>query len=92
MTYAAPIASYITEKYLTDSLSGRRINGSTIEMYKEANLLPVFVTKPLVKPLSKPDSSKKVDSLKKALPVKAKVAQNQFNKLAIKPKSNATSK
>lgn len=90
--YAAPIASYITEKYLTDSLSGRRINGSTIEMYKEANLLPVFVTKPLVKPLSKSDSLKKTDSLKKALPAKARVAQNQFNKLAIKPKSNATSK
>jgi penicillin-binding protein 2 len=90
--YAAPIASYLTEKYLTDSLSGRRINGSTIEMYKEANLLPVFVTKPLVKPLSKPDSLKKVDSLKKALPTKTKVAQNQFNKLAIKPKGNATSK
>lgn len=90
--YAAPIASYITEKYLTNSLSGRRINGSTIEMYKEANLLPVFVTKPLVKPLSKPDSLKKTDSLKKALPAKARVAQNQFNKLAIKPKSNATSK
>lgn len=67
--YAAPIASFITEKYLTDSLSGRRINGSTLQMYKDANLLPVLSspTKP-VKPLSKADSLK-ADSLKKKLTV-----------------------
>ncbi|MES2418454.1 MAG: penicillin-binding protein 2 [Bacteroidota bacterium] len=76
--YAAPIASYLTEKYLTDSLSGRRINGSTIQMYKDANLLPVLKEK-LVKPVSKPDT----------LP---KTVLNQFNKTAIKPKHNATAK
>ncbi|RZK55645.1 MAG: penicillin-binding protein 2 [Pedobacter sp.] len=90
--YAAPIASFIAEKYLTDSLSGRTINGSTIQMYKDANLLPNFLSKPF-RPKSKTDSLlNKTDSLKKALPVKSKNTNNAFNKVADKPKTNATSK
>ena len=61
--YAAPIASFITEKYLTGTLSGRRINGSTVEEYMADNLLPALIVKP-VKPLPKKDSATKVDSTK----------------------------
>ncbi|RZL48081.1 MAG: penicillin-binding protein 2 [Pedobacter sp.] len=91
-SYAAPIASFITEKYLTDSLSNRTINGATLQMFKDANLLPVLkMTKP-VKPLTKTDSLK-ADSLKKTSPKgKTSVAVNSFNKEAIKPKNNATAK
>lgn len=64
--YAAPIASYITEKYLTDSLSGRYINGASIQQYMDDNLLPAL--KVAIKPVkipTKADSLKKTDSLKK---------------------------
>lgn len=64
--YAAPIASFITEKYLTGTLAGRRINGSTVEEYKADNLLPVLAAKP-VKPLFKKDSIEKLDSAKKSI-------------------------
>lgn len=85
--YAAPIASFITEKYLTDSLKGRRINGATIDQYKAANLLPVLKDK-LPKQKLKTDTSK-VDSTKKTVPLKTAAANNQFNKVAIAPKNNA---
>jgi len=95
--YAAPIASYITEKYLTDTLSGRRINGSTIDMYKAANLMPVLTNK-LLKPTLKKDSTK-VDSTTKSAPNKNKTPVTKFNSKAIlqdkapfKPKNNATAK
>lgn len=87
--YAAPIASYLTEKYLTDSLKGRRINGSTIEMYKAANLLPVLKDK-TPKPKAKIDTLNQADTLKKTLPTQNKVAQNDFNKVATEPKKHAT--
>lgn len=86
--YAAPIASFITEKYLTDSLKGRRINGATIDQYKSTNLLPVLKDK-LPKQKIKTDTSK-VDSTKKTVPLKSNTANNQFNKVAIAPKNNAT--
>lgn len=86
--YAAPIASYITEKYLTDSLKGRRINGATIEQYKAANLLPVLKDK-LPKTKLKADTNK-VDTTKKSTPLKTDAANNQSNKTAIAPKNNAT--
>ncbi|TCC87058.1 penicillin-binding protein 2 [Pedobacter frigiditerrae] len=90
--YAAPIASFMAEKYLTDSLSGRTIHGSTIQMYKDANLLPTFLSKPF-RPKTKTDSLlNKTDSLKKAMPVKNKNTNNAFNKVADKPKNNAASK
>lgn len=86
--YAAPIASFITEKYLTDSLKGRRINGATIEQYKTTNLLPVLKDK-TPKPKPKTDTTK-VDTAKKSSPVKTKAINNQFNKVATAPKNNAT--
>jgi len=86
--YAAPIASFITEKYLTDSLKGRRINGATIEQYKSANLLPILKDK-LPKLKSKTDTSK-VDTAKKSAPLKTATVNNQFNKVATAPKNNAT--
>jgi len=91
--YAAPIASYITEKYLTDSLSGRLINGATLQKYKDANLLPILKMDKPIKPLTKIDSAK-LDSLKKTAAPKGKtnIAANNFNKEAIKPKNNATAK
>ena len=86
--YAAPMASFITEKYLTDSLKGRRINGATIEQYKSDNLLPVLKDKvPKQKPRA--DTSK-VDTTKKTNPLKSTVATNQFNKTAVVQKNNAT--
>jgi penicillin-binding protein 2 len=99
-TYAAPIASYITEKYLTDSLSGRRINGSTMQMYMDDNLLPDLLApkNKLVTSLSKTDSLHKIDSVKKTIP-KTKAKPSQFNSKAIlqdkntvKPLKNATAK
>ena len=62
--YAAPIASFITEKYLTDSLSGRRINGSTAKMYMADNLMPALKNKVIKLPIKK-DSSTNPDSIKK---------------------------
>lgn len=90
--YAAPIASYIAEKYLTDSLSGRRIHGSTIQMYKEANLLPTFLSKPIRKSSKTDTLLNKTDSLKKSLPVKTKSAANKFNSVVDKPKKYAAAK
>jgi penicillin-binding protein 2 len=87
--YAAPIASYLTEKYLTDSLKGRRINGATIDQYKTTNLLPVLKDK-LPKTKLKTDTSK-IDSTKKALPTKNNIA-NRTNKIATEPKNNAAAK
>lgn len=82
-TYAAPIASYMTEQYLTDTLSGRLIRGSSIQKYKDDNLLPVLKSnKPAAKPTVKTDS----------LPSQTKVVLNQFNKTAIKPREHATAK
>lgn len=86
--YAAPIASYITEKYLTDSLKGRRINGASIEQYKSANLLPALKDK-FVKPKSKLDTNK-ADTSKKKLPNTQSTARLGTNILATEIKMNAT--
>ncbi len=59
--YAAPIASYMTELYLTDSLTNRRIKGKTIEEFKATNLLPEVRVKKAV-PVKKADSTAKPDS------------------------------
>ncbi|MCY1548744.1 hypothetical protein D9M68_848710 [compost metagenome] len=73
----------MTEQYLTDTLSGRLIRGSSIQKYKDDNLLPVLKSdKPAAKPAVKTDS----------LPSQTKVVQNQFNKTATKPRSHATAK
>lgn len=83
--YAAPIASYITEKYLTDTLTGRLINGATIQQYKDDNLLPIIKTTKPVK--------KEIDSLNKQTKKEpVKIAINTFNGEIDKPKKNATTK
>jgi penicillin-binding protein 2 len=88
--YAAPIASFITEQYLTDSLSGRRINGSTVEMYKNANLLPDLINKLTpIKPRTKADSIK-LDSIKKKS--NTPMLGKSIAKMPIKVKNNAATK
>lgn len=74
--YAAPIASYITEMYLTGSLSGRLIRGSSIEKYKADNLLPVLKEK-VIKPILKTDSTKSDSS------GKSQTNKTKFNSTAI---------
>ena len=83
-SYAAPIASFITEKYLTGTLSGRLINGSTIEKYKADNLLPALNVK-IAKTILKKDSTALVDSTKRTLPTKNKTAKTNFNSKAVLP-------
>ncbi len=72
--YAAPIASFIAEKYLTDTLKGRAINGSTLLMYQQDNLLPVLKTVALKKPIKKLDTAKNIvgqkNSNKSSKPIK----------------------
>lgn len=82
--YAAPIASFITEKYLTGTLSGRLINGSTIEKYKAANLLPALNIN-IIKPNLKKDSTTLVDSTKKTVPTKNTTTKTNFNSKAVLP-------
>ncbi|GAA4339867.1 penicillin-binding protein 2 [Mucilaginibacter gynuensis] len=55
-TWAAPIASFIVEKYLRDTIT-RRSSGIYPEYYMNANLLPSLGNKPKPK-LAKPDSLK----------------------------------
>ncbi|RZK40780.1 MAG: penicillin-binding protein 2 [Pedobacter sp.] len=82
--YAAPIASFITEKYLTGSLANRRINGSTADMYKADNLMPVLKDK-VRKPVVKKDSVGSIDSLKKNLPIKNAARSQREKANAILP-------
>ena len=64
--WAAPIASFIVEKYLRDSI-GRRPSGIDPQRYMNANLLPAVVKKTLAKKTG-------TDSLKKpAAPNSAKI-------------------
>lgn len=74
-TWAAPIASFIVEKYLTGSIS-KRASGITPEYYMNANLLPVIVPTAADKRKLHLDSLKKaqVDSLSK---LKLKTASTQ---------------
>lgn len=88
--YAAPIASYITEKYLTDSLTGRLINGATIQKYKDANLLPIIKS---TKSIYKKTDSLKADTVNKNKNnERNKIAINIFNKDIDKPRKNAATK
>ncbi|RYG21533.1 MAG: penicillin-binding protein 2 [Chitinophagaceae bacterium] len=86
-SYAAPIASYITEKYLTDTLTGRIINGATLEKYKAANLLPELKSK-IKQPVLSKDSLTKLDSLKKSSPSKTKKETAIVNSKAILQKKS----
>lgn len=89
--YAAPIASFITEKYLTGALSNRTINGSTLQKYKDAYLLPELKSKKLPKTNFKTDSLTKADSTQKSILKKDSLGKNKF-KEATKLKNNATPK
>ncbi|SDE37730.1 penicillin-binding protein 2 [Pedobacter soli] len=64
-TYAAPIASYMIEKYLKGTVSGER--SAQIEWMKSQNLLPVLKDKAKAIKLTKADSLliKKADSTKR---------------------------
>lgn len=66
-SYAAPISSFIVEKYLTDSIKPKA-NGYTVKAFSETNLLPAIIDKTKKAKHTKVDSLsiKKADSLKKA--------------------------
>jgi penicillin-binding protein 2 len=93
-TWAAPIASFIVEKYLRDTIT-RRPSGINPDYYINANLLPELIKKVPAKPkVVKPDSIKKAidDSIrnskmqsassrpKKAKPVAKETAMLQKRK------------
>lgn len=64
-TYAAPIASYMVEKYLKGKVTGSRV--SQVEWMKNQNLLPPLIDKTKKPKLTKVDSLliRKADSTKK---------------------------
>ncbi|MBD1393160.1 penicillin-binding protein 2 [Mucilaginibacter glaciei] len=88
-TWAAPIASFMVEKYLRGSIS-KRPTGITPEYYMNSNLLPAITPKtPPVSKKPSADSLKKaasLDSLKKvklkSIPVKQ---QNSLKETAMLP-------
>jgi len=65
-SYAAPISSFIVEKYLTDSIKPKA-NGYTVKAFAETNLLPAIIDKTKNPKSIKTDSisAKKLDSIKK---------------------------
>jgi len=65
-SYAAPISSFMVEKYLTDSIKARS-NGYTVKAFSETNLLPALIDKTKKVKLTKLDSLniKKADSIKR---------------------------
>lgn len=87
--YAAPIASFITEKYLTDTLANRRINGATVQQYMADNLLPELKDKLPAKVMPKIDTTKnKADTGQNKLPANNLPVIEQ-NLTATEPKKNA---
>jgi penicillin-binding protein 2 len=75
-TYAAPIASYITEKYLKDSIAGYR--KAQVEWMKQQVVLPA-PPKPKIKPGIKSADSIKADSAAR-LQLKRTVSPIKINK------------
>jgi penicillin-binding protein 2 len=78
-TYAAPIASYMVEKYIKRNVSGSR--ASQVEWMKNQNLLPALIDKVKKMKLTKADSLiiKKTDSLKRlkdSLKIKSAILKN----------------
>lgn len=65
-SYAAPISSFIVEKYLTDAIKPRS-NGYTVKAFSETNLLPALIDKTKKIKLTRLDSLniKKADSVKR---------------------------
>jgi penicillin-binding protein 2 len=91
-TWAAPIASFIVEKYLRDSITSRP-SGIEPNYYINANLLPEIVVKTTPAQKAKADSIKKLkaDSMRKTAPVKSANNKNQSPVkylTAIKPKDD----
>lgn len=91
-TWAAPIASFIVEKYLRDSITSRP-SGIEPNYYMNANLLPEIVVKTTPAQKAKADSIKKLkaDSMRKKTPVKSANNKNQLPVkylAAIKPKDD----
>lgn len=90
-TYAAPIASYMIEKYLKGKVTGSR--AAQVEWMKSQNLLPVLKdkTKP-VKIVTKADSLliKKADSTKKVKDSLSIRAATIKQSVATKPKGSKT--
>nr|WP_199156302.1 penicillin-binding protein 2 [Pedobacter sp. ASV2] len=89
-TYAAPISSFIVEKYLTDSIKPRS-NGYTVKAFAETNLLPAIIEKPKKIKLTKLDSiaAKKADSVKR-IKDSLKVKSVKLKQI-ISPKAKTTS-
>jgi len=88
-SYAAPISSFIVEKYLTDSIKPRS-NGYTVKAFSETNLLPAIIDKTKKVKLTKLDSLKikKADSIKRvkdSLKIKPAILKQT---VATKPKVN----
>ncbi|WP_051691838.1 penicillin-binding protein 2 [Pedobacter borealis] len=88
-SYAAPISSFIVEKYLTDSIKPKS-NGYTVKAFSETNLLPALIDKTKKIKLTKTDSLniKKTDSLKRlkdSLKTKPSILKQS---VATKPKVN----
>jgi penicillin-binding protein 2 len=81
-TWAAPIASFIVEKYLRDSISSRP-SGIAPDYYMNKNLLPAIVAK--TPPGKKPsaDSLKKAAALDSLKRLKQKSAANANKKAAL---------
>jgi len=81
-TYAAPIASYMVEKYIKGSITGARAN--QVEWMKNQNLLPLLIDKSKKLKLTKTDSLiiRKTDSLRRvkdSLKIKAVTAKKLFS-------------
>ncbi|WP_316736240.1 penicillin-binding protein 2 [Pedobacter aquatilis] len=91
-TYAAPIASYMVEKYITRQVSGARAN--QVEWMKNQNLLPQIIDKSKKPKLTKADSLaiKKADSTKRiqdSIRIKSATLKNTISvQLTTKPKVN----
>lgn len=76
-TWAAPIASFIVEKYLRDSIT-RRPSGIEPDYYMNQNLLPEIISKtPPVKKVITDSAKKSADTLKKAQQKSATSHQNK---------------
>ncbi|KQR70673.1 penicillin-binding protein 2 [Pedobacter sp. Leaf176] len=81
-TYAAPIASYMVEKYIKGNITGARAN--QVEWMKNQNLLPLLIDKSKKIKLTKADSLiiRKTDSLKRvndSLKIKAATAKRPLS-------------
>lgn len=89
-SYAAPISSFIVEKYLTDSIKPKA-NGYTVKAFAETNLLPAIIDKTKKPKPVKTDSIsvKKTDSIKRSKDsLKLKSATTKT--VATKPKGLTT--